>query len=112
MKILILSLVILIGINMPKPTMQKPAPPKQTVATQNPKGRHHPRFVDYANKPAPKGNKNTINKAEPMSDALRKLYERLDDWQYAGPLPYDTVYDGTKDPYPMPKFDMRKKAND
>ena len=102
---------------MPKPVykpVQKPvkAPPKQAAVSQPPKGSPKPRFVNYANKPAPKGDKTKKKKAEPMSDALHKLYERLDDWQYAGPLPYDPIYSGTPDPYPMPEFDRRVKAND
>ena len=96
----------------PKKPVVKPPPPKSSPVAPYAKEKHKPRFVNYANKPAPKGVKNKVKKAEPMSEALHKLYERLDDWQYAGPLPYDTKYNGTPDPYPMPEFDKRKKTND
>jgi len=95
----IIALVIMTGVSMPKPA-------------QPPKGSNKPRFVNYANKPAPKGAKVHKEKAKPMSNAMHGLLEGLDDWQYAGPLPYDPIYNGTKDPYPMPEFDKRIKAND
>ena len=95
-----------------KPTKTPPPPPKQKLVARQSKETHKPRFVNYASKPPPKGAKIPKKKPQPMSDALHKLYERLDDWQYAGPLPYDPIYNGTPDPYPMPEFDKRVKAND